>query len=599
MNKKVKRSIKVKIMTMFLLVIILPMSILGVMSYVGSVKSLQKTSDEYAGDYIKMARTSIDNYLEAFNMMIEGLSVDDTIVNFSKNPNEGFEKLEEMINISPDLMYVFFASEDKSFYVRPNTLNIDADFDPTKRLWYLEAVKADKLIWTEPYADTSGEIVISNSRTVKDKGILKGVVAGDLLLSELSSKLSKLKLGETGELIIISADHVIITHPNNELIGLKVRDSQIIDGIKGKESFEYIPFKDLLKAPKFSKEESENRVKLGLSAEAPKLVEGKRRIAYFDKTNLDWTVITTIEKEEVLKPAKDLLIILVIIGLIALVISLIIAGIFSKRLTLSIKELLNGAEKAKNGDLRMNFNIGGHDEIHRLSDYLQEAFDGLSNMLKGVKKLSEEVSISATNLAATSEEASASADEVGRSVSEIADDAQLQANDVESSAEIAFNLSEKFVVLNENTDQMISSAKAAKTANKDGTLKVEELSISAKVSGQANERIGKSIIALNTQTKDIDSILVTITGISEQTNLLALNASIEAARAGKHGKGFAVVADEIRKLAEESNRSAEQIRGIITSIQSDSEKTVSEMKEMETITKKQSLVVKEVGESFS
>jgi hypothetical protein len=74
--------------------------------------------------------------------------------------------------------------------------------------------------------------------------------------------------------------------------------------------------------------------------------------------------------------------------------------------------------------------------------------------------------------------------------------------------------------------------------------------------------------------QQIGEIMELISGIAERTNLLALNASIEAARAGEAGKGFAVVASEVRKLAERSVRSADSIKGIMSTLQDDTNATI-------------------------
>ncbi|WLR51139.1 methyl-accepting chemotaxis protein [Bacillus tianshenii] len=90
----------------------------------------------------------------------------------------------------------------------------------------------------------------------------------------------------------------------------------------------------------------------------------------------------------------------------------------------------------------------------------------------------------------------------------------------------------------------------------------------------------KQVDSLNDQVGSIGKMVGLINEIAEQTNLLALNASIEAARAGEQGKGFAVVANEVRKLAEQTKKSVEDIHRNVQGIQKEATKTSEEMGDM-------------------
>ncbi len=86
--------------------------------------------------------------------------------------------------------------------------------------------------------------------------------------------------------------------------------------------------------------------------------------------------------------------------------------------------------------------------------------------------------------------------------------------------------------------------------------------------------ISDQILRLSEQTSQIGNISGLVSDLANQTNMLALNAAVEAVRAGEHGKGFAVVSSEIRKLADQSRKSAEKINGLVSDIQTAINSTV-------------------------
>ncbi|WP_409304791.1 methyl-accepting chemotaxis protein [Peribacillus sp. SCS-155] len=242
---------------------------------------------------------------------------------------------------------------------------------------------------------------------------------------------------------------------------------------------------------------------------------------------------------------------------------------------------------------------GSKDEVSQLTQSFNGMVASLKRLLNSVHQASENVASSSEQLLASAEQTSYATQQVSASIEEMASGAELQLKQVQESAASIQEVS-KGIQLIAETSSLVS--KASEDTNKKseiGQISLKNAIAQMKEIEKDVDNTSKSIQTLDQRSKEIENIVVAITDISAQTNLLALNAAIEAARAGEHGKGFAVVADEVRKLAEQSSSSAQQIAEIIKSIQNDTVHTVNEMKQVTNNVATGVSVIQETGLVFN
>ena len=194
--------------------------------------------------------------------------------------------------------------------------------------------------------------------------------------------------------------------------------------------------------------------------------------------------------------------------------------------------------------------------------------------------MAERIAAASEQLLAGIEESNASAQEF----SQLMSDLTVNGEQVGSSSEemraatiqvnrSAIEVGKSLGLLRQNADNGTERARESIEAMNTMVALIKE-------AADKNMQSGKRIEELEVQSRQIGDIVQAVVMIADQTNLLALNAAIEAARAGEHGRGFAVVADEVRNLAEISERSARDIRGVVDEIRSGVDEVVKDINQV-------------------
>ncbi|WP_413382634.1 methyl-accepting chemotaxis protein [Alkalihalobacillus sp. 1P02AB] len=554
-NKAIKKgsvlnrfTIKNKLIVVFIIVLLVPTSLIGFLSY-------EKAKDEIAEQYMISATSSVDFIEDLITSTIEPkIENIDYFANIIRaDMYEGEESPEVRAYFS---QYMELFSGLESVYVGTELGDMiqvppgeyGDDYDPRQRPWYLLArEQSGEVIITEPYvsADT-GHLVVSIARTTNDGS---GVVSMDINLNQLLNTTEQVKVGKEGFAMILDENRYIIVSPTEEM-GVQVNEP-FIDRMYQEASGEF----------EFSYEQQN----LWLIYETNEIT--------------GWKVAGVVDNQEIASLSRPIL----YRTLLVLIPSIILGGVLVVFLILNITKplfrLRDSAAKISKGDLKEQIDVKSKDELGELSQSFNEMARDLKAVIQEVASKSENMAASSEQLSASSEQSTRATEYIATSIQEMAGRVETQNENYQSNAEALNQVTEDINHVTSNALSVSHLTKAAIEQAEEGNRSVEQTMGQMASIAQSVEKSNLQIKSLQDRSKEIGMIVDVISGIASQTNLLALNASIEAARAGESGKGFAVVAAEIGKLAKESDHSANQIASLIKAILTDTEETVDGMKE--------------------
>ncbi|WP_160687703.1 methyl-accepting chemotaxis protein [Clostridium sp. C2-6-12] len=568
-------TIRTKLVVSLVAICVIPLVITGITSYNRSKTILSDKLTLTSTQTLAEVNTGLMDYFRGFADIVTMTSKNPAIVNVETDNNTDAinDIIKSVKDSDDDILDIYYGTETKKMFMYPSA-KLPDDYDPRSRGWYKLAMEhKGKVVITPAYEDAgTGKNVVGIAKTVEKDGKVIGVIGVDCTLATLADRIATKKIGNTGYVYITELSGKVLGHPDKTVVNTDAASKlSIWDKVKSEKNgfvnYEY---------------------------------NGKNKFGVYDTNELTgWKLVAIIDESELTNDTKSILQATLIIILVMTAIAIIMSFILSNRIVYNIRKLKEVFGKASNGDLTVSIKASTNDEFKDLANSFNSMIENISGLMKSVTNSSNTVLETSTSLASMSEEITASINEVAKAIEDVSVGAADQVKNAQQGASEMEDLSKRIDKISINSDEMDKISNNTKELGSKGLYMIETLTEKSSKTKSATNKVNEIVQDMNESTKKINAISETIGEITAQTNLLSLNASIESARAGEAGKGFAVVAEEIRKLAEESQKSTEEIKSIIASIQKKSETAVESIRLTEEVVNEQDAAVSETQQIFS
>ena len=293
--------------------------------------------------------------------------------------------------------------------------------------------------------------------------------------------------------------------------------------------------------------------------------------------------------------------IMIIIVVSALAIGVIISFVISHSMVVHVRYITKINEQIAKGDLTLVIDSDQMtgDELGGIVKTTQKLKDYMVNIIGNIHNTARFLTKASVELGQVAEHTFATTKEIERAISDIAQGAVGQAQSTEEASKQIMIMGDRIESAVNAVKLLYDNANVMKASGREAMNTLEQLNTVNMKTKTAIELVYNQTYETNEFAQKIKEATSVITAIAEETNLLSLNASIEAARAGESGRGFAVVADQIKKLAEQSSKSVNQIEEIIRILIENSDKAVVTMGDIKSVVELQNEDLEKTKESFN